>query len=61
MFHQNALQTVDSLLHENIEATYDAFDKDFKDLLEYCTKKEREIVLYLTIEFQLEITNFIKN
>ena len=61
MFHQNTLQTVDSLLHENIEATYDAFDKDFKDLPEGCTKKEREIVLYLTIEFQLEITNFIKN
>lgn len=37
MFHQNALQTVDSLLHENIEATYDAFDKDFKDFLEDCT------------------------
>ena len=61
MFHQNTLQTVDSLLHENIEATYDAFDKDFKDLLEDCTKKEKEIVLYLTIEFQLEKTNFIKN
>ena len=61
MFHQNTLQTVDSLLHENIEATYDAFDKDFKGLLEDCTKKEKEIVLYLTIEFQLEITNFIKN
>lgn len=37
MFHQNALQTVDSLLYENIEATYDAFDKDFKDFLEDCT------------------------
>lgn len=61
MFHQNTLQTVDSLLHENIEATYDAFDKDFKDLLEDCTKKEKEIVLYLTIKFQLEKTNFIKN
>ena len=61
MFHQNTLQTVDSLLHENIEATYDAFDKDFKDLLEDCTKKEKEIVLYLTIKFKLEKTNFIKN
>lgn len=61
MFHQNTLQTIDSLLHENIEATYDAFDKDFKDLLEDCTKKEKEIVLYLTIEFQLEKTNFTKN
>ena len=38
----NALHTtVDSLLHENIEATYDAFDKDFKDLLEDCTKRKR--------------------
>lgn len=49
----NALHTtVDSLLHENIEATYDAFDKDFKDLLEDCTKKEKEILYQSAVQIK---------
>ena len=41
----NALQTtVDSLLHDNINLTQDAFDKDFKDLLDDCTLKERQFI-----------------
>ena len=49
----NALHTtVDSLLHENIEATYDPFDKDFKDLLEDCTKKEKEILYQSAVQIK---------
>ena len=49
----NALHTtVDSLLHENIEATYDAFDKDFKDLLNDCTPKEKEILYQSALQLK---------
>ncbi len=42
----NVLQTtVDALLYDNIEATRDAYDKDFKDLLSDCSPKEREVIL----------------
>lgn len=49
----NALHTtVDSLLHENIEATCDAFDKDFKDLLNDCTPKEKEILYQSALQLK---------
>ena len=41
----NALYTsVDSLLHDNISMTSDAFDKDFKDLLSDCSREERRFI-----------------
>lgn len=41
----NALQTtVDGLLHDNLTVAYDAFDKDFKDLLDDCSVREREFL-----------------
>lgn len=49
----NALHTtVDSLLHDNIEASYDSFDKDFKDLLEDCTVREKEVIYQSSIEIK---------
>ena len=47
----NALHTtVDSLLHDNIEASYEAFDKDFRDLIEDCTVKEKEIIFQASVQ-----------
>ena len=47
----NALHTtVDSLLHDNIEASYEAFDKDFRDLMEDCTVKEKEIIFQASVQ-----------
>lgn len=41
----NALDaSVDSFLYDNIAAAYKAYDKDFKDLLEDCSVKERQII-----------------
>lgn len=42
----NALRTtVDSLMYDNVEISINAYDKDFKDLLEDCTEDEREFLL----------------
>lgn len=42
----NALHTtVDSLLYDNIEASRDAYDKDFKDLLSDCSEQEKNVIL----------------
>ena len=42
----NALHTtVDSLLYDNIEASRDAYDKDFKDLLRDCDADEKSVIL----------------
>lgn len=47
----NALNTtVDSLLYDNIDLTYDSYDKDFKDLLSDCTTSEREVILQSAIQ-----------
>ena len=49
----NALQTtVDSLLHDNLTVTYDAFDKDFKDLLEDCSFNERQFLYSAVAELK---------
>ena len=36
--------TVDSLLHDNVVVTKEAFDKDFRDLIDDCDVREREII-----------------
>ena len=42
----NALgTTADALLYDNVQASYDAFDKDFKDLVDDCTTHEKMIIL----------------
>lgn len=42
----NALRAnVDSLLYDNVEISYDSFDKDFKDLLSDCSAHERDVIL----------------
>ncbi len=42
----NALgTTADSLLYDNIEISVNAYDKDFKDLVEDCTEDERDFIL----------------
>ena len=41
----NALNTtVDSLLHDSVKVSYSTFDKDFKDLLDGHTVREKQIV-----------------
>ncbi len=47
----NSLKTtVDSLLYDNIDISYDSYDKDFKDLLEDCTISQREVILQSAIQ-----------
>lgn len=47
----NALGTsVDSLLYDNINITYDTYVKDFKDLLSDCTSKDKELILQSAIQ-----------
>ena len=42
----NALKTTtDSLLYDNVEISVNAYDRDFKDLLEDCTENERAFLL----------------
>lgn len=42
----NALgATADELLYDNVQASYDAFDKDFKDLVDDCTVHEKKVIL----------------
>ena len=49
----NALHTtVDSLLHDNIEASYEAFDKDFRDLIKDCTVKEKEAIYQVSVQIK---------
>ncbi len=36
--------TVDSLLHDNVVVTKEAFDKEFRDLVDDCDAREREII-----------------
>ena len=58
----NALHTtVDSLLHDNIEASYEAFDKDFRDLMEDCTVKEKEIIFSALSDSSLAMPFTIKD
>ena len=40
--------SMDSLLYDNIAVSYEAYDKDFKDLLENCSVREKQIVLETT-------------
>lgn len=42
--------TVDDLLHDNIEASYEAFDKDFKDLISDCTPKEKDVIFQAAVQ-----------
>lgn len=42
----NALSvSTDDLLYDNVQAVYDAYDKDFKDLIDDCTVREKKILL----------------
>lgn len=42
----NALHvTADQLLYDNISASIDLYDKEFKDLLDDCTVQEKKILL----------------
>lgn len=36
--------TVDQLLYDNVQASYDAYDIDFKNLIDDCTTQERRII-----------------
>lgn len=49
----NALRTTtDSLLYDNVGVSVDAYDKDFKDLLEDCTEEERDFLLETTLQIK---------
>lgn len=42
----NALEvTVDQLLYDNVHASYNAYDIDFKNLIDDCTTKEKQVIL----------------
>jgi len=42
--------TIDLLLYDSIPVLKDAYDKEFKDLLEDCTRNEKEILLQNAIQ-----------
>lgn len=44
--------TIDSLLYDSTPVLIDSYDKDFKDLLEDCTRDERGILLQNTIQMK---------
>ena len=44
--------TIDSLLYDSTPVLIDYYDKDFKDLLEDCTRDERGILLQNTIQMR---------
>jgi len=44
--------TIDSLLYDSTPVLIDSYDKDFKDLLEDCTRDERGILLQNTIQMR---------
>lgn len=47
----NVLKTTpDSLLYDNISISMEAYDKDFKDLIEDCTIREKEIIFQSSIQ-----------
>ena len=47
----NALDSsLDALVHDSLKVTQEAFDKDFKDLLEDCSMKERGFIYDLAKE-----------
>ena len=49
----NALDTtVDCLLHDNVTVTLNSFDRDFKDLLDDCTSKERHLIYNVACEIK---------
>jgi len=44
--------TIDSLLYDSTPVLIDSYDKDFKDLLEDCTRDERGILLQNAIQMK---------
>lgn len=44
--------TIDSLLYESTPVLIDSYDKDFKDLLEDCTRDEKVILLQNAIQMK---------
>jgi transcriptional regulator with XRE-family HTH domain len=44
--------TIDSLLYDSTPVLVDAYDRDFKDLLDDCTRDERGILLQNTIQMR---------
>ena len=47
----NALHTtVDNLLHDNIEISYESFDKDFRVLLEDCSVREKGVIFQASVQ-----------
>jgi transcriptional regulator with XRE-family HTH domain len=44
--------TIDSLLYDSTPVLVDAYDRDFKDLLEDCTRKEKDILLQSAIQMK---------
>ena len=47
----NALESsLDALVHDSLKVTQEAFDKDFKDLLEDCSMKEKGFIYNLAKE-----------
>ena len=47
----NALRTTaDALLHDNLTVTQEAYDKDFKDLLEDCSMEDKQFIYNLAKE-----------
>ena len=44
--------TVDSLLYDSTPMLVDSYDKDFKDLLEDCTRDEKDILLQNAIQMK---------
>ena len=42
--------SLDALVHDSLKVTQEAFDKDFKDLLEDCSMKERGFIYDLAKE-----------
>jgi transcriptional regulator with XRE-family HTH domain len=44
--------TIDSLLYDSTPVLVDAYDRDFKDLLDDCTRDERGILLQNAIQMK---------
>lgn len=44
--------TIDLLLYDSIPVLKDAYEKDFKDLLEDCTRDEKDLLLLKTIQMK---------
>ena len=44
--------TIDSLLYDSTPVLVDSYDKNFKDLLEDCTRDERDILLQNAIQMK---------